>query len=150
MHCASLMRARDVMTRTLVTCHDSETLVGAAKTMAQYEVGALVVLDANGALVGIVTDRDLCLALADDDRTRTVRSIMAPVVIWVRPGQTIEQVEALMAKHRVHRVPVVDSDRVPIGIISLGDLAVGACKAGDSRDRVAVTRTLAEIHGSRV
>jgi CBS domain-containing protein len=143
------MLASDVMTRTIVTCNPTDTLVTAAQTMARHHVGALVVLDADGALAGLVTDRDVCLAIAAEDPDRTVEAAMTAVVIWVRPEQTVEQVAHLMAKHQVHRVPVLGPDRVPIGMISLSDLAVGACENGKRRDRVAVARTLAAIRGPR-
>jgi len=143
------MLASDVMTRPIVTCAPTDTLVTAAQRMARHHVGALVVIDANGALAGLITDRDLCLAIAAADPDGTVAAAMTAVVIWVRPEQTVEQVAHLMAKHQVHRVPVLGTDRVAVGMISLSDLAVGACENGKRRDRVAIARTLAAIRGPR-
>jgi CBS domain-containing protein len=139
------MDARDVMSREVVTCVATDKIAAVARLMARTEVGTVIVVDGSGALAGIVTDRDLCLALADGDPSRPVQAAMAPCVIWARPEHTFEQLEALMETHHVHRIPVLDRDRIPIGMVSLSDLAVHACTTGDRHDRVAVARTLAKI-----
>ncbi|MEO8554066.1 MAG: CBS domain-containing protein [Kofleriaceae bacterium] len=137
------------MTKAVVTCDPTDTIVTAARVMAHHQVGALIVLDANGALAGLVTCRDVCVAIGAEDLGRTVASVMTRGVIWVRPEQTAEAVGHLMANHHIHRVPVLSPDRVPIGMIALSDLALGACETGKRRDRVAIARTLAAIHAPR-
>lgn len=148
MQSAPTMQARDVMATGVLTCSPGDAIATVARSLDRRRVGASVVVDADGVLVGVVTARDLCRAVGEDALTSPMSSVMTAGVIWVRPEQTVEQVAHLMAKHGVHRVPVLDARCVPIGMISISDLAIAACKRGKRRDRVTVARTLAAIRGA--
>jgi len=101
------------------------SLAMAAREMRDHDIGDLLVVE-DGRLVGIVTDRDLVVrALApglDLDRT-TVGEIGTRDVIAALPDDEITRVAQLMSAHSIRRLPVCDGGH-PIGVISLGDIAV--------------------------
>jgi len=92
-----------------------------------------------GRIVGMVTDRDLCMAACRDrsppESTR-VATIASPSVVTVREDDTAEQAEALMREHRLRRLPVTDREGRPIGIVSVYDLARQAHWAASKGDRL--------------
>lgn len=100
-----------------------DTILDAIKTMANHEVGALLVLD-HDKLTGIVTERDYARKVALEGRSSKdalVRDIMSTRVLCARPDQTVQECMALMSDKRSRHLPVVDHKKV-IGIISIGDL----------------------------
>jgi CBS domain-containing protein len=118
---------RDVMTQQLVVLDADSTAGEAARQMAEHQVGDVLVQDA-GALVGIVTDRDLAVrALADDregdPRGRRLRDCYSRDLVTVSADASVEEVARLMSERAVRRIPVMDGGEV-VGIVSLGDLAV--------------------------
>ncbi|GAA4718008.1 CBS domain-containing protein [Promicromonospora umidemergens] len=113
----------DVMTPEPTTIGMSETLETAARTMAAQDVGALVV-QAGTTTVGIVTDRDLVVrGLAEGlGLEAMVGEVASEDLISVGPDVPVEVAVELMRAAAVRRIPVMDDD-VPIGIVSIGDLA---------------------------
>jgi CBS domain-containing protein len=95
----------------------------AIKLMADKEVGALLIIDAQ-RLVGIVSERDYArkvILQGKSSRDTPVREIMTDKVFYVRPDQTVEDCMALMTAHRIRHLPVLDEDHV-MGVVSIGDL----------------------------
>lgn len=95
----------------------------ALKTMADKNVGALLVLDA-GTLVGIFSERDYArkvILKGKSSRDITVSDIMTPNVIAVKVGQTIEECMGLMSGKHIRHLPVFEEERL-IGIISISDV----------------------------
>lgn len=116
---------RDIMTTDLATVRPDDTLTDAARAMREADVGTVVVTD-DGTLQGLVTDRDLVVrALAEGrDPSRTpVRDVCSGDLVTVGPDEEVQRVAATMRDRAVRRVPVVESGR-PIGIVSIGDLAI--------------------------
>jgi CBS domain-containing protein len=100
------------------------TVYDALTLMAQKDVGALVVLDAD-QLIGIISERDYArkvILRGKTSRETAVREIMTEKVVYVRPEQTIEACMALMTNKRVRHLPVLDDDHHLIGVISIGDV----------------------------
>ena len=100
-----------------------DSVFQALRTMAEKEVGALLVLD-GGAIAGIFTERDYARKLALRGRTSMdtpVRDVMTASVLCVRPTQTSEQCMQLMSNNRLRHLPVVDNGKL-VGMISIGDL----------------------------
>jgi CBS domain-containing protein len=100
------------------------TVFEALEIMAKHNVGALVVLDPVGELVGIVSERDYARKVILKGRVSKdtpVREIMATGVVCVNSNQTEQGCMALMTKHRVRHLPVIDDGQL-VGIISIGDV----------------------------
>jgi CBS domain-containing protein len=96
----------------------------ALELMAEKRVGALMVLDADRHLVGVVSERDYArkIALAGKSSKETpVRDIMTSKLFCVAPTQSIEECMALMTAKGVRHLPVVDGERLD-GVISIGDV----------------------------
>jgi CBS domain-containing protein len=119
-------RVSDVMTPMPTTVRASQTVAEAANNMRQVDVGSMIVVDDSGAVVGIVTDRDIAVrAVAQglDPQTTTVGEILSEAPISLSSSDSVEQAIRLMRDRAVRRLPVVEEGR-PVGIVSIGDLAI--------------------------
>jgi CBS domain-containing protein len=99
------------------------TVYDALKLMAEKNVGALLVVEAD-KLVGIMSERDYARKVILKDKsalTTPVSEIMTRKVYWVRPEQTIEECMALMNDKRVRHLPVLEDDKL-VGVVSIGDI----------------------------
>ncbi|WP_432138174.1 MULTISPECIES: CBS domain-containing protein [unclassified Streptomyces] len=116
---------RDIMTATPVTVEPQTSVTDVARLMRDENIGAVLVTDQD-ELRGVVSDRDLVVrALAegwDPDDTTVVRTCSDDLVT-ITPDQDVDQAVGLMREHAVRRIPVVEDGR-PVGIVSLGDLAM--------------------------
>lgn len=119
---------REVMTADPVALSADTALVAAARSMRDRDVGAIIVLRSDGDTVcGMVTDRDIAMrAVADgwDPRRTRLDDVCSHELITLRPDDPVERAMELMREHAVRRLPVVDDGNRPLGIVSLGDLAV--------------------------
>lgn len=119
------MNARDLMTSDPVTCSIDTSIRDVAEMMRQRNVGDVLVAK-EGGVVGIVTDRDIVVrAVADganpDDLA--VGTICSDALVSVGPDAEIDEVISTMEEGALRRIPVLEGER-PVGIISLGDLAI--------------------------
>lgn len=145
------MRAQDWMTRDVRTCRPETSLNDAAHAMWQGDCGVLPVVDSDQKVIGVITDRDVCMgaylqgkALAD----LPVRDAMSRAVFSCRPTDSIEDVIRCMADHQVRRVPVLDARGKLVGILSLNDLARQVVSLGDERERVRLVPRFVEALAS--
>jgi len=115
---------RDVMTRNPETINYDADLATAAARMRELNVGVLPVM-ADGRLAGVITDRDVALAIGGGTQsaTRRVQDVMTEAPVTISPQMTVEDAARLMGDRQVRRLPVVDGADL-VGIVSLGDLAV--------------------------
>lgn len=126
------MRVEEIMSKPAITCRSTDSLNKAAELMWHYDCGVIPVVDHDNRLVGIVTDRDVCMAAYTQGRLLSVIPVstaMATQVFSCGPGDAIESVERLMKEKQVRRIPVVDGQNAPIGLVSLNDLVRGAAIA---------------------
>ncbi|MGF0169108.1 CBS domain-containing protein [Streptomyces sp. Marseille-Q5077] len=115
---------KDVMTPGVVAVRPDASLVEAAQLMRAQDIGDVVVADGQD-VVGVLTDRDITVrAVADgaDPLTVSVRSVCTRNPVVIDPGERVSAAVALMRKHSVRRLPVVEHG-LPVGVLSLGDLA---------------------------
>jgi CBS domain-containing protein len=122
----------EVMSTTVETVPSDTSLVDATQRMARADIGDVLVVDAGGALRGIVTDRDIAIrvvAEGQDPRNIRVGDVMSPTV-GVGSNATVEEAMEVMRGHDVRRIPVVDTTGRPIGVISLGDLSTSRRASG--------------------
>jgi CBS domain-containing protein len=152
------MKIQDVMISPARSCTPEAAVVDAARTMWDNHCGSLPVLDEKGEPVGIVTDRDICMALVRKNRFPAriaVREVMTPYPFICQPQDSIEYALAIMAENRVRRLPVVNDEGHLVGIVSISDVAAalpsGYRKVGGA-DAVhqMVARALLRISASKV
>ena len=120
------MLAKELMTTPARTCRVTAALSEAAKTMMDESCGCLPIVDARGQVVGILTDRDICLAVATRHDQRPsdipVREMMTSKVFTCSPEESIDEALVKMKEHRVRRLPVVDTRGRLKGVLSADDL----------------------------
>jgi len=113
------------MTRDPRTVNASDTIVDAARTMNEADIGDVVVVD-NGDVQGIVTDRDIVVrAIAEgrDPQSTSVSDVCTTGIDTIEPSASVDDALRKMREADIRRLPVVQDGR-PVGIVSLGDLAV--------------------------
>jgi len=116
----------DLMSRNVATCRADDRLDTPARLMWDLDVGCVVVVDEQLHVVGIITDRDVCMATYTQGKAPqhiAVHEAMAREVYSCLPDDNVTEVEDIMRKHRVRRLPVVDLNGQLAGLISLNDLA---------------------------
>jgi len=130
------MPVKDLMMHPATTCPVDGMLDTPAQLMWDRDIGAVPVVDAEGRLVGMITDRDICMAAQTQGRALkdiAVRTAMAKEVFACAPDTSVAQAEAIMRDKQVRRVPVIDADGRPIGMLSLNDLAREAVRPPNVR-----------------
>lgn len=141
------MRVDQIMRREPRTCSASDTAWTAGRLMGEIGSGWLPVVH-RGQPVGVVTDRDLCLALAECDARPSevvVEAAMSVPVHHCRLDDDVSDALALMRDKHVHRLLVVDADGVFAGMLSLDDVALAAEHDGElSAGVLATLRALVE------
>src|SRR5688572_27915885 len=131
------MKIEQWMSRPAVAVGLDADLNRAAQLMWEQNCGAVVVVDGDGKLAGILTDRDACMAAYTQGRPLSsiaVQIAMARDVVRCHADESESEVMHRMAEHQVRRLPVVDDDDRPIGVISLTDLARAAAAAARRPD----------------
>jgi CBS domain-containing protein len=110
--------------KPLVTVTPDTTIAEACHLMEQNNVGSLVV-EVDGKLSGIFTDRDIALRVAGagkDGQTTLVKDIMTPDPIRISADKDLPQLTALMHAYHVRRVPIVNGFDTALGIVTLDDI----------------------------
>jgi CBS domain-containing protein len=117
------MEVREVMHTPAVTTTAPETLSDAAARMLEYGISALAVVDDDGTLTGIVTERDLLRAMADgcSSRSATVARYLSRPPVTVEPETDKEVAARLMAQYAVRHLPVCRAGRL-VGMLAAQDL----------------------------
>jgi CBS domain-containing protein len=135
------MKTMELMTKEVRTCGPRDTLDVAAGAMWEGDLGCIPVVDAARRVVGMVTDRDLCMAAYTQGKALhaiPVNSAMAREAVCCRTDDDLSAALVLMQRHRLRRLPVVDAGGRLAGILSLNDLARQA-----ARERTQKTRAVA-------
>jgi CBS domain-containing protein len=96
----------------------------ALTTMAQHRIGAVLVVDAQGGIAGILSERDLVRAMAKNGKAvfdKRVGDLMTTPVITCSPKDPVGAIEGMMTSQRFRHVPVVEDGKL-VGIVSIGDV----------------------------
>jgi CBS domain-containing protein len=147
------MNVKDIMQRPVITANRSDTLNEAARCMWDHDLGSLPVVDDEGRLAGMITDRDVCMAAYTQGRSLAeiaTASAMCSQVLACHVDDSVETAEQLMREGQVRRLPVVDNDGRPIGVVALNDLTRIAANARKSTVDRDVIQTLAAISAPRL
>jgi CBS domain-containing protein len=119
-------RVRDLMSREPVSGRSSDSLSLAAQKMWEGDFGVLPIVDDERKPVGVLTDRDICMAAYTRGvalAQLTVADAMSRGVCTCKPSHSLRSAMDLMVTHQVRRLPVVDDDGALVGIVSLADIA---------------------------
>jgi CBS domain-containing protein len=135
------VKIREIMTESPETISPDDTLQEAARRMKQLDIGMLPVCESDH-IVGTITDRDISVrgvAEGKDPKQAHVSDAMSQgEVLCCAADDDVKEVAKRMRDHQVRRIPVLDSSKRLIGIVSLGDVALHADErtAGDALEGV--------------
>lgn len=119
------MKCDEVMKKNVRCISENDTVQNAASKMAEDNIGFLPVCDDVGRPIGTLTDRDIAVRVAADDRLASgtpVKQVMTREVVACNPEDDLRTAEELMAKNHKSRILCVDDDGKLVGVISLSDL----------------------------
>ena len=127
------MKVHDIMNQPAHVCHPQTDLATVSRRMKETAAGMLVVLDSHGRIAGVVTDRDLALAIdnnAADIRRVPIESVMTRRVRTCHEDDDLHEALARMASRRVRRLPVLNRGGDLQAVISIDDLILWAVQQG--------------------
>ena len=127
----------------VISVDPEATLISALETMADRNVGAVLVLDDKRAVLGLFSERDFVRKIIIKGRameTTKVKENMTARVLYVSPDTTLSDCMNLMTEKRIRHLPVLDGDK-PIGIVSIGDVV----KAILRQQELVINRQAAEL-----
>lgn len=127
------MNVENVMTRAPKTCSPADTVQRAVQLMWDHDFGVVPVVDGNGRLAGILTDRDACMAGLMQGRALheiQVEQAMSREVFTLAPHDPVSNAIELFLQKNVRRVPVVDGRGQLVGILSIADVV---CASAENR-----------------
>lgn len=130
------MKVKEIMTSGAGFCYGVDSLTKAAVIMWQRDCGAVPVVDAENKVIGMVTDRDICIATASRDlKTSEIKvgELCNGHVLTVSPGDDIKAAIKSMRKNQVRRLPVVDNEGELQGVISMADILNAAAAKKSSK-----------------
>jgi CBS domain-containing protein len=106
------------------TIGPEDTVLDALERMAENEIGALVVTEASGQILGLLSERDYArkvILLGRHSKDTPTRDIMTPEVVCVSSEQSVDACMGLMTQKKIRHLPVVQDDRL-VGLVSIGDI----------------------------
>ncbi len=146
------MRVSDVMTRTAACCEPTTDLGTAVEIIWNRNCGILPVIDAEQKVIGVVTDRDLCIALRTRNRLAgeiTIGEVFLGRIVSCKADDDIQTALAAMAEAKVRRLPVVDREGKLEGVLSMDDIVLHAEKSSGLSPENVVS-TLKKLYGPRL
>ena len=123
------MKVREVMTRKAIYCGPESTLEEASFLMRKHDCGFLPVIGDGGNVIGVVTDRDMCIALGTRNRKPSdvrVWDVMPHKLFTCMEGDDVHCALKTLRGARVRRLPVIDRDGSLGGIVSIDDIVLHA------------------------
>jgi CBS domain-containing protein len=123
------MKVKEVMMRTPYACHQETNLGTATELMWKGNCGFLPVLDSTGRIRGVLTDRDICIALGTRNvpaGTLTTGEVIHDKLFTCLPDDDVHDALQVMREGRVRRLPVITADSKLVGIISMHDILLHA------------------------
>jgi CBS domain-containing protein len=129
------MKVKEIMTPNVKAIWLTESLADAARLMWENDCGVLPIIKDGRKVVGLITDRDVCMASAMRDRNPSaisVEEVMTRQVFAVDPEDEIDQALLAMQQHRVRRLPVINPEGELAGILSMNDVVLHATAPDDT------------------
>lgn len=148
-----MVRVKQVMSGNVETVSANNMVSVALEAMWRRDVGGLPVVDTRGRVTGMITDRDIAMALyLCNEKPSHVRvaSTMSTNVVSCRADESVEAVEERMRAAQVRRLPVVDHAGCAVGMVTIGDLARSQSVGVEGLRAGPVVATLSAITRPRV
>ena len=142
------MKVKEVMTPDARATWITESLADAAKSMWENDCGVLPIIKDGRKVVGMITDRDICMATAMKDRNPSgisVEEVMTGTVYAATPEEDIEQALKTMREHKIRRLPVLNPQGELEGILSMNDIVLKAKGKKPQIDYADVVKTFQAI-----
>jgi CBS domain-containing protein len=139
------MKVQDSMTTAVRSCRPTATVAEATGIMWEADCGIVPVVNDRNEVLGVVTDRDIAIALGSRGTTAAalrVADVMARDVVTCAPQDSIIDALAVMQKHRVRRLPVVGIGGVLLGILSVNDIVLHGPPAAAKDPVIAMLRSV--------
>lgn len=130
------MKVKEIMTPDAKACAETANLARAAELMSHNNCGILPVVTAGGKVVGLITDRDICVAAAKNNKSLAsirVDEVLSGDVHACRPEDDIQAALRTMRENKVRRLPVIDAEGMLKGILSMDDVILGAQETTDGK-----------------
>jgi len=141
------MNVQQCMTKQVYSCRPDTNLSDAARLMWEHDFGVLPVLGAQDRVLGVVTDRDLCMGAYTRGkglRDLSVNDSMSRKVSACAPSDSLERALRTMADQRVRRLPVVDEQGKLVGILSMNDVVRRIAGLTDAQERARLSSSALE------
>ena len=129
------MKVQDLMSKSAISCRSETSLAAAGAMMWEHDCGILPIVDEAGKVTAVITDRDICIALSTRDAPSsqiTVGDVVKPNALVCAPEDDIHVALKRIGEGKVHRLPVVNSEGILVGLLSINDIILRAEK-GDGR-----------------
>jgi CBS domain-containing protein len=151
------VKVKDLMVAEVNCCQTYNTLNTAAQLMWDNDIGCVPVMGRDGRVLGMLTDRDICMAAYIQGASLTeslVTSAMSKQVCSCAPDDDIATAEKLMREKQVRRLPVIDTQGHLVGIVSLNDMAREASREAEMKKArevsdAQITRVMAAVCAPR-
>jgi len=133
------MNAREAIRRPVPTCTPLSSLDDVGRLMYESDQGAITVVDGDGKLVGLLTDRELAMAMAAKNRGAgqiMARELLGGEVVRCLAEDTIAEAYQKMKTQRIRSLPVVDAEGKSVGVLSLEDLAHASTQGGITHEQI--------------
>ena len=144
------MKVKDVMTLNVKACFMSDSLAAAARVMWEHDCGCVPVLNEHAQVVGMLTDRDVCMTVFFQGVSMTeikVSTVMSRQLFVCAADDDLSAAEKTMCEKKVRRLPVLDQQARLVGLLSLSDIAM---RADREYAQGAVTRTVTDAQVARL
>jgi CBS domain-containing protein len=105
----------------VITIRPTQPLTEAARLLSEHNIGALVVVNEDGLPVGILSERDIVRAAANEDFSRSVDQLMTKEVVIGLPQDDLMSVAHTMTENRFRHLPIMEQGQL-VGIVSIGDI----------------------------
>jgi len=131
------MKVKEIMTPNAKAIWLTESLADAAQLMWENDCGVLPIIKDGRKVIGMITDRDICMAVAMRDRNPSsvsVEEVMTGQIYSVNPEDEIDQALEAMQEHKIRRLPVLNTEGELEGILSMNDVLLTAKPSDDGTD----------------
>ena len=114
----------NIMSKNIYSLNENRTVADAARVMKETKTGSILVVNPQGVIVGVVTERDLVYKVIAEGRDLNTRlkDVMSKDIKTVKPSSTLAEAAKIMIEMEVRHIPVVDEAGRPVGILSIRDL----------------------------